>query len=238
MKKSGLILFLTVLTFGLVSAGPAPTIDAREKGESLTCDRIVQNAVIGYQMRMLKEENPSWFVTKKPKKVTKKKKRPKAVQQPTDNRDKANSSGNQTPSTTPSTGSNQPSSMKAIEREVVQLVNQERAKNRLKPLRADGKLSSVARDKSKDMIANNYFSHDSPTYGSPFDMMKRYGIRYSTAAENIAGGQSTAKKVMEGWMNSEGHRANILNPDLTTIGVGYARGGSYGHYWTQMFIAK
>jgi uncharacterized YkwD family protein/spore coat assembly protein SafA len=126
--------------------------------------------------------------------------------------------------------------VKSVEYQVVQLVNQERAKNGLKPLKHNWQVSRVARYKSADMRDRNYFSHTSPTYGSPFDMMKAFRIQYSTAGENIAAGQATAQKVMEGWMNSPGHRKNILNPNYTEIGVGYAAGGSYRHYWTQMFI--
>jgi len=96
----------------------------------------------------------------------------------------------------------------------------------------------MARDKSADMRDHHYFSHQSPTYGSPFDMMKKYGISYTTAGENIAAGQTTPEEVVQAWMNSEGHRANILNPNYTAIGVGYVKGGSYGSYWTQDFIGK
>lgn len=126
--------------------------------------------------------------------------------------------------------------VKAIEAQVVELVNQKRAANGLKPLRLNWELARVARYKSMDMRDRNYFSHDSPTYGSPFEMMKAFGIRYSAAAENIAAGQRTAQAVMNSWMNSPGHRSNILSASYTEIGVGYASGGKYGHYWTQMFI--
>src|SRR5699024_5014290 len=101
----------------------------------------------------------------------------------------------------------------SIEEEVAQLTNQERAKQGLAPLQFNWELSRVARDKSQDMIDKNYFSHTSPTYGSPFDMMKKYGIQYRTAGENIAKGQKTAQAVVNGWMNSEGHRKNIMNPN-------------------------
>lgn len=124
----------------------------------------------------------------------------------------------------------------AIEREVVRLVNVERQKNGLSPLELDVELSNVARTKSKDMATNNYFSHTSPTYGSPFEMMKQFGINYSAAGENIAMGQSTAASVVNAWMNSEGHRANILNANFTKIGVGYYKGSNGSPYWTQMFI--
>ncbi|NQD67084.1 SafA/ExsA family spore coat assembly protein [Bacillus haikouensis] len=122
--------------------------------------------------------------------------------------------------------------------EVVKLVNAERAKAGLSPLKENWELSRVARYKSQDMIDKNYFSHTSPTYGSPFQMMKDFGLSYQTAGENIAAGQSTPAEVVEAWMNSEGHRKNILSPAYTEIGVGYVKGGSYGHYWTQMFIKR
>ncbi|MBA2874115.1 SafA/ExsA family spore coat assembly protein [Thermaerobacillus caldiproteolyticus] len=128
--------------------------------------------------------------------------------------------------------------VKQIENEVVRLTNQERAKYGLPPLQIDWQLARVARYKSADMRDKNYFQHDSPTYGSPFTMMKNFGISYRTAGENIAAGQRTPQEVVNAWMNSPGHRANILKKDFTHIGVGYAKGGSYGHYWTQMFIGK
>lgn len=121
------------------------------------------------------------------------------------------------------------------EKEVVRLVNEERTKNGLKPLTYDWELSRVARIKSQDMKDNKYFSHTSPTYGSPFQMMKKFGITYRSAGENIARGQSTPQAVVNAWMNSSGHRANILNPSFTHIGVGYV---ANGRYWTQMFVGK
>lgn len=126
--------------------------------------------------------------------------------------------------------------IKDIEHQVIQLVNQEREKNGLNPLRPNWQLSRVARHKSQDMRDKHYFSHTSPTYGGPFDMIKAYNISYSYAGENIAMGQTTAWQVMQGWMNSSGHRQNILNPNFTEIGVGYAEGGTGKYYWTQMFI--
>ncbi|MGN9865788.1 CAP domain-containing protein [Bacillus swezeyi] len=127
------------------------------------------------------------------------------------------------------------SSVSAYEKEVVELTNAERKKQGLKPLTLDEKLSKVARTKSQDMKDNNYFDHNSPTYGSPFDMMKKFGISYRTAGENIAKGQRTPQEVVKAWMNSEGHRKNIMNPDFTHIGVGYVKDGNY---WTQQFIGK
>ena len=122
--------------------------------------------------------------------------------------------------------------------EVVKLVNVERSKVGLPPLKENWELSRVDRYKSEDMIEKNYFSHTSPTYGSPFQMMQDFGISYQAAGENIAAGQRTPAEVVEAWMNSEGHRKNILSPTYTEIGVGYVKGGSYGHYWTQMFIKR
>ncbi|WP_141603804.1 CAP domain-containing protein [Terrilactibacillus laevilacticus] len=130
------------------------------------------------------------------------------------------------------------SALNAFENKVVELTNQQRAKQGLKPLQIDTKLSKMARDKSKDMKDKNYFDHQSPTYGSPFDMMKSYGISYSTAGENIAAGQKTPQDVVNAWMNSEGHRKNIMNSHFTHIGVGYVDGGAKGTYWTQEFIGK
>ncbi|WP_246203842.1 CAP domain-containing protein [Pallidibacillus pasinlerensis] len=118
---------------------------------------------------------------------------------------------------------------------VIDLTNQQRKSNGLKPLTADPALSNVALKKSQDMEQNNYFSHTSPTYGSPFDMIRDFGIDYKSAGENIAQGQKTPEEVVKAWMNSEGHRANILNANFTHIGVGFEESG---YHWTQMFIGK
>ena len=127
------------------------------------------------------------------------------------------------------------SAVSAFEQQVVELTNQERAKNGLPALKLDVELSKVARDKSKDMQTKNYFSHTSPTYGSPFDMMKAYGVSYKSAGENIAMGQRSPQEVVQAWMNSQGHRENIMNANFTHIGVGHV---TTGNYWTQMFIGK
>lgn len=119
------------------------------------------------------------------------------------------------------------------EKEVARLVNEIRKENGLSELKLNTELCAVARAKSQDMKDNNYFSHTSPTYGSPFDMMKTFGISYRTAGENIAMGYRTPEAVVNGWMNSEGHRANILNSSYKEIGMGYV---ASGNYWTQMFI--
>ncbi|MEI4768228.1 CAP domain-containing protein [Psychrobacillus sp. FJAT-51614] len=119
--------------------------------------------------------------------------------------------------------------------QVVDLTNQERAKQGLKALQIDTKLTQSAQAKSQDMKDKNYFSHTSPTYGSPFDQMKSFGVAYKAAGENIAMGQRSAKEVVDGWMNSPGHRENIMNPSYTHIGVGLS---DSGYYWTQQLIGK
>lgn len=124
-----------------------------------------------------------------------------------------------------------------LEQEIIRLVNQERVRRNLNPLQENWEVSRVARIKAQDMIDNNYFSHNSPIYGSPFQMLRDFGIRYTEAAENIAYGNLTAQQVMNQWMNSSGHKANILNPNFTTIGVGVARTSPNGpYYFVQMFI--
>lgn len=125
-----------------------------------------------------------------------------------------------------------------FEKEVVELVNKERAKENLEPLKMHERLSSLARKKSQDMAKNNYFNHTSPTYGSPFDMMNQFNFSYSMAGENIAAGQRSPEQVVEGWMNSEGHRKNIMKDGFTHIGVGYVEGAGlpYKTYWTQLFM--
>lgn len=122
-----------------------------------------------------------------------------------------------------------------FESKVIELTNAERRKNGLSDLKGDTSLSKVAREKSNDMQKNNYFSHTSPTYGSPFDMMRDSGITYNTAGENIAQGQRSPEEVVKAWMNSEGHRKNILSNKFTHIGVGHE---TAGNHWTQMFIGK
>ncbi|MBD8071455.1 CAP domain-containing protein [Bacillus sp. PS06] len=121
----------------------------------------------------------------------------------------------------------------SFEEQVVQLVNQERAKAGLKPLTHRADIKNVAYKKAQDMINSNYFSHTSPNYGSPFQMLKTFGVSYRTAGENIAKGQKTPQEVMNAWMNSPGHRANILKPEYDSIGVGF-----YHSAWVQMFVGS
>lgn len=121
-------------------------------------------------------------------------------------------------------------------KQVLELVNKERAKVGAKPLTLSSSLTNIATIKAKDMSDKGYFDHNSPTYGSPFDMLKRFGVQYSSAGENIAAGQKDANEVMNSWMNSSGHRANILKAEYEQIGIGYVEGGRWGTYWVQLFI--
>ena len=125
---------------------------------------------------------------------------------------------------------------RAFEQEVVRLVNVERARAGLRPLTENWQVSRVARFKSQDFINNNYFAHNSPVFGTPFDMLRAFGIRFTAAGENIAHGQRTPAAVVNAWLNSPGHRANILNPNFNQIGVGVARDNRGNLFWTQMFI--
>jgi len=125
--------------------------------------------------------------------------------------------------------------MSATAAEVIKLTNAERTANGCRALTTNAALTRAAQGHSDDMAAKNYFSHPSQDGRSPFDRMKAAGYSYRMAAENIAAGQRTPQAVVSGWMNSEGHRKNILNCSLTEIGVGVATGGSYGIYWTQNF---
>lgn len=136
---------------------------------------------------------------------------------------------------TPTPG--EPADLSQNEKLLLELINQERAKNNLPPLQADPELMKVARIKAKDMSENNYFSHYSPTYGSPFDMMRQFGITFKAAAENIAG-NSTVQGAINAWMKSQGHRANILNSSYNYTGIGIAESNKYGYVFVQMFIRK
>ena len=128
-------------------------------------------------------------------------------------------------------------SLTSDELEVFNLINEQRSKNGLSLLKIDNEVQRVARIKAQDMVTNNYFSHTSPTYGSPFDMLNSFKISYRTAGENIAGNSSNLAAVTA-WMNSSGHRANILNSSFTYTGIGVITGSKYGKIYVQMFIGK
>lgn len=133
------------------------------------------------------------------------------------------------PAPTPATGSSQT----AMQTEMLGYINAARAAANLAPLALDQNLCAGAYLKSKDMAENNYFSHTSPTYGSPFDMMKSQGIVYRTAGENIAKNTSV-KGAHDAFMNSAGHRENILRSSFGKVGLGFYQKGSY-LYVTQWF---
>jgi uncharacterized YkwD family protein len=129
-------------------------------------------------------------------------------------------------------------SLTGYEAQVLTLTNQERQKAGLSSCQGnDSNLNRSARAKSEDMAAHNYFSHQSPTYGDPFAMMRNFGVQYHSAGENIAKGQPTPQEVVTGWMNSPDHRANIMNGSYTHMGVGYVLKNGQA-YWTQQFIGK
>ncbi|MCD9022063.1 CAP domain-containing protein [Cohnella silvisoli] len=129
-------------------------------------------------------------------------------------------------------------SLDGYEAQVLSLTNQERQKAGLSPCAGnDSNLNRSARAKSEDMAAHNYFSHESPTYGDPFVMMRNFGVQYQSAGENIAKGQPTPQEVVTAWMNSPGHRKNIMNGSYTHLGVGYVLKNGEA-YWTQQFIGK
>ncbi|GAW91632.1 CAP domain-containing protein [Calderihabitans maritimus] len=125
----------------------------------------------------------------------------------------------------------------AEEKQMIDLINQERTARGLAPLQVDLDLVRTARMKSADMVENSYFGHNSPRYGSPFDLMRREGISFRYAGENLAGAPSV-EKAHQALMGSEGHRRNILNPRFTHIGVGIAEGGPYGKMFTQHFVGR
>lgn len=147
-----------------------------------------------------------------------------------------NTTNNNTSTTTPST------TIKGVtgsqdEEYILKLLNDARAKKGLKPLVMEANLLRIARIKANDMVAGNYFSHTSPTYGSPFDMMKNNGITYTTAGENIAGNPSL-KAAVDAWLASPGHSANIYSTTFNYIGIGIAKSDVYGYVISTMFIGK
>lgn len=125
-----------------------------------------------------------------------------------------------------------------FQEQVVALVNKERQRANIAPLMINLKLSKVANLKAVDMRDNNYFSHYSPQYGTPFDMLKSFDGSYQYAAENIAAGYITPQEVFEGWKNSPSHYASMLNANYKYTGIGYILGlesNRYRAYWVQLF---
>lgn len=132
---------------------------------------------------------------------------------------------------------NNTASLTADELEVFNLINSQRTKNGLSSLKIDAEVQNVARIKAQDMVNNNYFDHNSPTYGTPFNMLNSFKISYKAAGENIAGNSSNSAAV-NAWMNSAGHKANILNSNFNYTGIGVVNGSKYGKIYVQMFIGK
>lgn len=143
----------------------------------------------------------------------------------------------ETPTPPVDTGTQNNNGLTADEQETFDLINAQRTAAGLQPLQIDAEVQNVARAKAKDMVDNNYFSHTSPTYGSPFDMLKSYGVKYKAAGENIAGNSSNQGAV-NAWMNSEGHKANILSNNYNYTGLGVVSSPKYGKIYVQMFIGK
>lgn len=120
---------------------------------------------------------------------------------------------------------------------VLSLINNARAENGLAPLSTLELLDSTAKVKAKDMVTNDYFSHNSPTYGSPFNMMKNAGITFKTAGENIAG-NSSVEKAVNSWLLSDTHKENILSNAYNFVGIGVEKSDTYGYVIVVMFIGK
>ncbi|MBR4410536.1 MAG: hypothetical protein IKV72_00855 [Firmicutes bacterium] len=211
MKKKLLTLFLSgVLVLGTVGGASA----AEKNGCSLN------PALSGNLQNLLQQYLSKYFEQSVPEKPEGTEK-PESPEKP----EKPDNSVTQKPQQNAGTKASQ----------VVNLVNQQRQKAGLSGLKSDSELTRLAQLKAEDMAAKGYFSHTSPTYGSAFDMLKKAGYSYRTAGENIAMGQKTAETVMNGWMNSSGHRANILGSGYTKIGVGYAVNAKGTPYWVQIF---
>lgn len=141
------------------------------------------------------------------------------------------------PNSTTNQGNTTTSTLNTDEQEVFNLINKQRTNNGLSPLKIDNEVQRVARIKAQDLVANNYFAHESPVYGSPFEMLNNFKISYKTAGENIAGNSSNSGAV-NAWMNSSGHKANILNSSFNYTGIGVVNSPKYGKIYVQMFIGK
>lgn len=125
-----------------------------------------------------------------------------------------------------------------VAKQTARLVNLERAKEGRSTLEIEAPLSKIATIKAEDMNKNDYFDHKSPTYGDPWDMAEHFGYTYSRFGENIAYGQETPEEVVKAWMNSPGHKSNILSHSYTNIGVGIAKDENGRIYWVHMFSTK
>ncbi|MBD8006995.1 CAP domain-containing protein [Bacillus norwichensis] len=236
MKKS---IISTAAALGILAAPIAGQASAAQPDQAQPNVKVYYYQAGDFQnfndfCKQFASKNPNWKNNQSNKdKQQAEKPAPEQVEKPAEKPAPTNPQESQKEEQKPAEQQN--SQLSEYEQKVVELTNAERAKNGLAPLKVDAELSKVAREKSRDMSANNYFDHNSPTYGSPFDMMKKFGISYSAAGENIAQGQRTPEEVVNAWMNSSGHRENIMSKDFTHIGVGYV---AEGNYWTQQFIGK
>ncbi len=229
MKKT-----LTAICATFLLAAPIQMASAAEnttEGNTTTdCNKVVYSYKWSNQW-----SNHKWVVKQPQTQAPSKEVQVPENNQTTNNNTHTTQKDNTTTKPAQTTPSTTTSDVNAFEQEVVKLTNAERTKAGLAPFKTDDKLMAAAREKSQDMQSKKYFSHTSPTFGSPFDRMKALGITYKSAGENIAQGQRTPQEVVQAWMDSPGHRANILNAKFTHIGVGYVK---TGNYWTQQFIQK
>ncbi len=224
------------LAVGIMLPASASAADSTYKATTVTTYKVVNaDSLNAYIQQWLKQngykategqvvEQPAAQPVTKPE-------QPSTPAKPVQEEKPATTTPAKDPSSTGNNGTQ--STQSDFASQVVKLVNAERSKAGLGSLASDALLDKVAMAKVKDMSNNNYFDHQSPTYGSPFDMMKQFGVTYSYAGENIAKGQKTPQEVVTAWMNSAGHRANILSKNFTHIGVGF-----YNGYWAQEFIGK
>ncbi|MFJ6266406.1 CAP domain-containing protein [Lysinibacillus xylanilyticus] len=235
MKKTLTAICATVLLAAPIQMASAAA-NTTEGNTTTDCNKV------SYHKWSNQWSNHKWYVNLPQTQTPSKETQAPENNQTTNNNTQATNNNTQTAqkdntATAPSQSkpSTTTSDVNAFEQEVVKLTNAERTKAGLAPFKTDDKLMAAAREKSQDMQSKNYFSHTSPTFGSPFDRMKALGITYKSAGENIAQGQRTPQEVVQAWMDSPGHRANILNEKFTHIGVGYVKSGNY---WTQQFIQK
>lgn len=134
-----------------------------------------------------------------------------------------------------------PALLSPVAQQVVDLTNQERTRVGCPPLSVNPKLVQAAQGHTEDMAVNDFFSHTGSNGSAPWDRMEAAGYEWREAGENIAAGYTTPQAVMNGWMNSDGHRANILRCSYEEIGVGYIflqndpGSVNYRYYWTQVF---
>lgn len=238
MKKVVTGSLTAALAVGIMLPASVSAADSTYKATTVTTYKVVNaDSLKAYVEQWLKQNGYTLSegqVVEKPATQPEAKPEPKpsTPAKPVQEEKPATTTPDKKPTNTGNNGGSQ-STQSDFAAQVVKLVNAERAKAGLSALASDSLLDKVAVAKAKDMSDNNYFAHQSPTYGSPFDMMKQFGVTYSYAGENIAKGQKTPQEVVTAWMNSAGHRANILSKNFTHIGVGY-----YNGYWAQEFIGK